>query len=82
MYGDFSNMIIFETGTCCILIQLDWNSINQNKTIVGIRMLYPNKKQKDNPFACIQHDFLPLLPLLFSPNMQMSCKFQFYSKIF
>jgi len=43
IYGDFSDMIIFETGTCCILIQLDWNSINQNKTIVGIRMLYPNR---------------------------------------
>ena len=43
IYGDFSDMIIFETGTCCILIQLDWNSIKQNKTIVGIRMLYPNK---------------------------------------
>ena len=38
--GDFIDIILFETGTCCIIIQSDWN---QNKIIVGIRMLYPNK---------------------------------------
>ena len=31
IYGDFSDMIIFETGTCCILIQLNWNRINQTR---------------------------------------------------
>ena len=39
-------MIMFETDTCCILIQLDWDRINQNKTMVGIRMLYPTKTKK------------------------------------
>ena len=48
LFGDFIDIIISEIGTCCIIIQSDWN---QNKIIVGIRMLYPNKNWKDTPFC-------------------------------